>query len=131
MPGQPRIASPFESIENLSKKAAQPVMQAAADVGRDVAESFGFGQTLDENSQTQIKAKDSTNLQRTRQNLVRINQEMAESRKKREQKWAEQIKKNEQTKQIKQVEQQKKESVLQKMIKSRTGTKEAMQRASG
>ncbi len=134
MPSQPRAVSPFESLENLTKKAAQPVKQAATDVARDISESFGFGKVVEQvtpQKKSQIKTGDAAHLQQVRQNLARINQEIAEVRKKREQKWAEQNKQGEQTKQIKQVEQQKKESVLQKMIKSRTGTKEAMQRVSG
>ena len=140
MPNQPRAASPFESLENLTKKAAQPVKQAAADVAGDVAESLGFGRGLEQGQpapqvtpqkKTQINTGDAARLQQTRQDLARINQEMAEARKKREQKWVGQIKQSEQIKQFKQIEKKREDSVLQKMIKSRTGTKEAMQRASG
>lgn len=129
MPSQPGITNTFESIENLSKKAAQPVRQAAADVARDVAESFG--QPIPESQKQQIKQDDKTRISRIQQNIALINQQMTEARKKREQKWAEQNKQKEQNKQIKQIEKKKEDSVLQKMIKSRTGTKEAMQRASG
>lgn len=129
MPNQPRAANPFENLENLTKKAAQPVRQAVTDVAVDVGESFGFGRTVEEKSQ--IKTGDAAHLNQIRQNLARINQEIVEARQKREQKQAQQIKQSERTKQIKQIEKKREDSVLQKMIKSRMGTKEAMQRASG
>lgn len=140
MPTPTRTASPFESLEKLSKKAAQPVKQAAADVAGDVAESLGFGPAVEQGQptvqvssqkKTQIKTGDAAGLQRIRQNLARINQEMAEARKKREQKNLP-VQPEEQQKKVKKfVEKQQKETVLQKLLKSRSGTKEAMPRAGG
>ena len=140
MPTPARTISPWESLEKLSKKAAQPVKQAAADVAGDVAENLGFGRDLEQGQPTpqvtpqkksRIQTGDAAGLQRIRQNLARINQEIAEVRKRREQK-VDQKQQEQQQKQVKKFEEkQQKETVLQKLLKSRSGTKEAMPRASG
>ena len=143
MPNQPRTITPFESLENLTKKAAQPVKQVVSDVISDVVESLGGSpvsasgsvpvqkSNVTEIDTGKISANERKKLGQIRQNLVRINLEMAEARKKREQKWVEQNKQQEQVKQVKKVEEKKKESVLAKMLKSREGTKESMARAPG
>src|SRR3989344_7221124 len=131
----PRGVNPvsFESLENLTKKAAQPVKQVAADVMGDVVESLGFGPAVERaqsisrvtpQKKAQIQTGDAAKLQQIRQNLTHINQEIAEVRKKREQKQVEQTKQSEQTKQIKKIEKKREDSVLAKMLKSREGTKE-------
>lgn len=138
-----------ESFERLGKKAAQPVKQMATDVARDVSESLGFSpsnsdsatlehavptKTISSKALGQIKTGDAARLQQIRQNLARINQDIVEARKKREQKYQErtqQAEQKQQQQQVKKVEEVKKESVLQKLIKSRKGTKESMARASG
>lgn len=129
MPTPARTTSPFETIEKLTKKATQPVSRAAADVAGDVAESLGFGRTVEEKSQ--IKTGEAAKLNQIRQNLARINQEIDEARKKREHpsKPDQALPAKEQMKKFE--EKQQKESVLQKLLKSRSGTKEAMPRASG
>lgn len=130
MPTPTRTASPFESLEKLTKKAAQPVGQLARDLAGDVAESFG--QQIPDSQKQQISQVGKAKVAQIRQNIALINQQMAEARKKREQKWQEQNKQKPPF-----VPQQRdfggarKESVLARLIKSRQGTKEGMQRASG
>ncbi len=127
MPTQPRTANTFESIEKLTHQVAQPAGELVKEVAGDVKESMGLGV---EKSQ-QIKQSDKAKISQIKQNIAVINQQMAQERKKREQKWQEQTKQQEQVKQVKKVAEKKKESVLQRLIKSREGTKEGMPRASG
>ncbi|MDO8488197.1 MAG: hypothetical protein Q7S31_02685 [bacterium] len=132
MPTVPRIINPIESIK-----------QTAADVAGDVAESMGLPRSTEEPQieqgqktvpaakQKQIKNRDNSKLAQTRQNLARINQEIVEARRKRLQTETQTEQVQQQAVQVKENEKMKKESVLSKLLKSRKGTKEAMQRSGG
>lgn len=113
----------FESIENLGKKAGQVVKQTTAVVGQDIAEQFGLREIPKEEKQ-EIKKQDKSN-------LAVINQQIAEIRKKREQKQVEVKQEKKLEAQKKFFEQKKKESLLFKIIKSQKGTKEGVQRVGG
>ena len=89
-------------------------------------------QPMPQGQRKNMARDDAQKMQQVRQNLVKINQEIVQARKSREhppvapEAQLERARRNEKI-----VEQKKKESVLQKLIKSRQGSKEAMQRASG
>ena len=74
---------------------------------------------------------DVRKMQQVRQNLVKINQEIVQARRSREQQYQQKDRVKQQVEERQVFEKKKKESVLQKLIKSRQGSKEAMQRASG
>ena len=123
----PTLTPSFESIERLGKKAAQTVSQ-------DIKESLlGDIKTLTPEQKQKVFAdeqKQQRRLQTMRQNIQVISQQMAEIRKKRRQQGEQKAQVEQKTMPISQ-EKQKKESVLAKLLKSREGTKEGMQRASG
>lgn len=129
----------LEKLERGVKSVVNPVKQVASDMFTDALKSLtgNYGQQVEQNQppvQTQQVAQDEAKkLQETRANLAQINREVAQARQKREQKQQQvvqvQQEKTEEKKKV--VEQQKKESVLSKIIKSRQGSKESMQRASG
>ena len=133
-------SSPFEKLETLGKTAAKPVKRAVGDAFTDALQSLtgNYPQDVEKNQpmpqgqQKNMARDDAQKMQQVRQNLAKINQEIVQARKSREhppvapEAQLERARRNEKV-----VEQKKKESVLQKLIKSRQGSKEAMQRASG
>ncbi len=131
----PVVKDSFESIERLGKKAAQIGSQVTSEVTQDVKESiFGDIKSLTAEEEQRVIVQEQAKqkrVQQMRQNVQILNQQIEEIRKKRQQK-EEQKKQVEQHQQGRKYEQkQKKESVLQKLLKSREGTKEGMPRASG
>lgn len=129
----------FENIERLAHKAAQPVKQLAADVSGDIKESMGLAsakqtdnaaveklQSIPTKQKQQIKQADKSKISQIQQNIALINQQMMEVRKKREQKQDQDKKQEQRQGAVKQVEKQKKESMWQKIVKSRKGTKEGL-----
>lgn len=131
--------SSFEKLETLGKMAAKPVKRAVGDAFTDALQSLtgNYLQDVEKNQpmpqgqQKNMARDDAQKMQQVRQNLARINQEIVQARKKREQQGQEKDKVKQQVEEKKVFEKKKKESVLQKLIKSRQGSKEAMQRASG
>ena len=129
----------MEKVEKGVQAVAKPVKQGAADLFKDALQSLtgNYGQQVEQGQapvQTQqVKQDEAKKLQETRARLVQINREIEEIRKKREQsQQAKQAPQAEQAKlEKKVVEKKKKESVLAKIVKSRQGSKESMQRASG
>lgn len=129
----------MEKVEKGIKAVIKPVKKGAADMFKDALQSLtgNYSQQVEQGQspvQTQqVKQDEAKKLQETRSRLAQINREIEEIRKKRDgqNKPSEQIKQIKQTEQKKVVEKQKKESVLAKLIKSRQGSKESMQRASG
>ena len=120
-----------EGMERLEKgvaAAAKPVGKTAEDMFKDALQSL-TGNYKDKQA---LQAEEAKKIQEARVRLAQINKEIVEARKKREHLPAApeaQLLRAGQEKKV--VEKQKKESVLAKMIKSRQGSKEAMQRASG
>jgi|SRR3989339_1969100 len=120
-----------EGMERLEKgvaAAAKPVVKTAEDMFKDALQSL-TGNYKDKQA---LQAEEAKKIQEARVRLAQINKEIVEARKKREHLPAApeaQLLRAGQEKKV--VEKQKKESVLAKMIKSRQGSKEAMQRASG
>lgn len=130
----------METIEGIAKAAGHAAKQGAADVARDVGQSLGGGtnedltqgaKTLPAQQKSQIKADDTQKAQAIRQNIARMNQEILELKKQKDNKADRDQQKQVQEKQVKRMDEQKKESMLAKLIKSRKGTKEGVNRMSG
>ncbi|KKU02620.1 MAG: G5 domain protein [Candidatus Amesbacteria bacterium GW2011_GWA1_46_35] len=118
----------MERLEKGVAAAAKPVVKTAEDMFKDALQSL-TGNYKDKQA---LQAEEAKKIQEARVRLAQINKEIVEARKKREHLPAApeaQLLRAGQEKKV--VEKQKKESVLAKMIKSRQGSKEAMQRASG
>ena len=131
--------SPFEKLETLGKMAAKPVKRAVGDAFTDALASLtgNYPQDVEKNKpmpqglQKNMAQDDAQKIQQVRQNLAKINQDIIMARKKGEQQYQQKNQVKQQVEEKKGFEKKKKESVLQKLIKSRQGSKEAMQRASG
>lgn len=127
----------MERLEKGAVAAARPVAKTAQEMFKDAVQSLTGSydqqnQPSQRNQQDQqIKQDEARRLQETRARLVQINREIEEIRKKRDHPPTAPTAQFERAKEKKVVEKQKKESVLAKLIKSRQGSKEAMQRASG
>lgn len=127
----------MERLEKGVAAAAKPVVKTADEMFKDAVQSLtgNYGKPLEQGEQQgdHIKQEETKRLQEARIRLVQINKEIVEARKKRERsQQASQAPQAEQAKQEKKVEEKrKKESAIAKMIQSRQGSKEAMQRASG
>ena len=132
-------SGPFEKLETLGKMAAKPVKRAVGDAFTDALQSLtgNYLQDVEKNQpmpqgqQKNMARDDAQKMQQVRQNLAKINQEIVQARKSREQQYQQKDQVKQQVEEKKVFEKKKKESVLQKLIKSRQGSKEAMQRASG
>ena len=132
-------SSPFEKLETLGKTAAKPVKRAVGDAFTDALQSLtgNYPQDVEKNQpmpqgqQKNMARDDAQKMQQVRQNLVKINQEIVQARRSREQQYQQKDRVKQQVEERQVFEKKKKESVLQKLIKSRQGSKEAMQRASG
>ena len=132
-------SSPFEKLETLGKKALKPVKRAVDDAFTDALQSLtgNYPQDVEKNQpmpqgqQKNMARDDVRKMQQVRQNLVKINQEIVQARRSREQQYQQKDRVKQQVEERQVFEKKKKESVLQKLIKSRQGSKEAMQRASG
>ena len=128
-----------QGLEKLEKGVAavvKPVAKTAQEMFTDAVQSLtgSHEKPIEQNEQTkQIEQNEAKRLQEARARLTQINKEIVEARKKREERESKRVEEPEKKKQEqkKVVEQKKKESVLAKMIRSRQGSKEAMQRASG
>ncbi len=117
----------MERLEKGMAAVAKPVVKTAEDMFKDALQSLtgDYGKPIE-----QIEQSETKKLQEARARLAQINKEIVEARKKREQApQAEQ--KPSFVPQQRDFGRARKESVLAKMIKSRQGSKEAMQRASG
>lgn len=116
-------------VSGVKKQAAKVV----GDVKRDVVESF-VPKTEEEKQEAQ-KKHETVQKQVAgvdRQKLAQIEAEIKRIREEREKRYQEANKKTEQVKQQKDwQEQKKKDTALEKQIKSKKGTKEGMARASG
>jgi len=132
-------SSPFEKLETLGKTAAKPVKRAVGDAFTDALQSLtgNYPQDVEKNQpmpqgqQKNMARDDAQKMQQVRQNLAKINQEIVQARRSREQQYQQKDRVKQQVEERQVFEKKKKESVLQKLIKSRQGSKEAMQRASG
>lgn len=128
----------MEKLEKGAQAVTKPVVKTGQEAFKDALQSLtgNYGKPIEEKKQVeQIEQSKNKKLQEIRARLAQINKEIMEARKKREKRQEHQENQENQEKQEKQekrsVDKRKKESVLQKMIKSRQGSKEAMQRASG
>lgn len=121
------IKNSFETIEGIAKAVGNDAKQSIT--GQYPSDTPP--QVLPDQQKKVIKTDDSQKMQTIRQNLAKINQQIVEARKKREQKVVQEEHKQVQEKQEKQFETKKKESVLMKLIKSNKGTKEGLPKASG
>ncbi|MEK7154933.1 MAG: hypothetical protein AAB697_02300 [Patescibacteria group bacterium] len=127
----------IEKIEKGVKAVVKPVKKGAVDMFKDALQSLtgNYGQQVEQGQPPvqvqQVKQDEAKKLQETRARLVQINREIMEVRKKRENPPAAPEAQPGRARQKKMVEKQKKESVLAKLVKSRQGSKESMQRASG
>ena len=121
----------FEQLKHVAK----PAKKAAADVVTGVITDVKQSATGEAGSDEKAKqAQQQQLLSATRQNLEQMNMAMKKAReeRKRRQEQAKQVTQTSQAKEEKKVfEGQKKETVLQKLLKTRAGTKEAMQRTGG
>ena len=132
-------SSPFEKLETLGKTALKSVKRAVDDAFTDALQSLtgNYPQDVEKNQpmpqgqQKNMARDDVRKMQQVRQNLVKINQEIVQARRSREQQYQQKDRVKQQVEERQVFEKKKKESVLQKLIKSRQGSKEAMQRASG
>lgn len=115
----------METIEGIGKAVANSAQKGASDIGSDVVEAItGNAKPLPQQQKQQINKQQA-------QNLARINQQIADIRKKKEETYKKVEEKKDEKQEEKKFEKKKKENFLMKMIKSRKGTKEGMQRASG
>lgn len=126
----------MEKIEKGVKAVAKPVKKGAADMFKDALQSltgsYDDKQAPQAEQATQaLKAEETKKIQETRARLAQINREIEEIRKKRDQIQQQEKQKEQKPPSLKLRRAREKESVLAKLIKSRQGSKEAMQRASG
>ncbi len=126
----------MEKLEKGAAAAVKPVAKTAQEMFTDALQSLTGNydkQAPQADQATQaLQAEEAKKIQEARARLAQINKEIIEARKKREERESRRVEEPEKKQeQRKVVEKQKKESVLAKMIKSRQGSKEAMQRASG
>lgn len=124
----------MEKVERMVGGVAKSVGKAASDVAGDVKGSLGLEklQSLPTEQQAVIKREDETRSRVIRQNIRLMDQEIEEIRRKRKQQEQQQVQVQARKKEEKKiVEKKKSDSVLARLIKSREGTKEGMQRASG
>lgn len=121
------IKNTFEGIEGIARSTVSQVKKLPMEMMRDAIASLG-GQvtTVTQADQTEIKTKDKRDLMVARQNLASIIVELKQMKRDKPQEVQMDVKE-----QKKVLEKKKKESVLMKLIKSKQGSKEAMQRASG
>jgi uncharacterized protein involved in exopolysaccharide biosynthesis len=128
----PIIKNSLETIEGVAKTVGGAAQKGMTDVGSDVVESItGNTKPLPNQQKQQIKQDDTQKQQVIRQNLVKLNEQIIQARKKREESYKQATQAKEEKKEEKKFEEKKKENFLMKLIKSRKGTKEGMQRASG
>jgi len=124
-----------EKLEKGVAAAAKPGVKTAEEMFKDAVQSLtgNYGKPIEQSGQPeQIKQDEAKRLQVARARLAQINKEIVEARKKREERESRRVEEPEKKQEQKKVvEKKEKESVLQRMIKSRQGSKEAMQRASG
>lgn len=129
------IKNSYETIEGIAKAAQSGLGDMAQDAKQSITGDTGTEtaapKTVSDPTKKQIKSDDQAKLQQMRQNLAQINQQIQEARKKREHKEVQEEQKKVQEKQFKKQETKKKESVLDKLIKSQQGSKEGVQRVSG
>lgn len=124
------ITGSLEGMERL-KKAVQPVGQVIAEAQEDVLESLGLKEVkpLSAEEKAELGRKERERTARIRQNVARMEQEIAAARKKEEQ-GREQKKQAQKRAELVRRE-KRKESPLERIIKSQMGTKEAIQRTGG
>lgn len=121
----------MERLEKGVAAAVKPVTKTAQEMFTDAVQSL-TGNYNDKQAPQADQAEEAKKIQEVRAKLAQINKEIVEARKKREHPPATPEAQPERAGQEKKVvEKQRKESVLAKMIRSRQGSKEAMQRASG
>jgi hypothetical protein len=125
----------FETIEGIARAAGSAAKQGIADVAKDASESItgnypsaSSGQVLPEQQKIQIKSTDDKKAVAVRQNIAQMNQKQQQFRQQKQQQQNQQVQKQAQVKQEKKFEVQKKESILSKILKSRKGTKEGVNR---
>lgn len=121
-----------EKMERMATVVAKPIKKAVSDVTRDVTDSFGLTdlpKQVPNDQKQQIKQDDQAKAAQIRQNIVKIDAQMTEIRKKREQQPVSEKEKNPPS--LKLRKDKEKDSALNKIIKSQKGTKEGMQRVSG
>lgn len=144
--------SNFEQIQQTARPVVKAVTKAAAAVAGDIKQQVGGEGVRDEAStkskpaQTKGDAakggasnavgddKQKALMQQTRQNLVRINEEIKKAREAREKKYQERMQTAKREKQEKQAESQEKkkdESVLARLMRGKQGSREAHQRTGG
>lgn len=128
----------MERLEKGVAAAVKPVAKTVQEMFTDALQSLtgDYRQASQAEQATQatqvLQAEEAKKIQMARARLAQINKEIVEARKKREHPPAAPEAQPGQAGQEKKVaEKQRKESVLAKMIRSRQGSKEAMQRASG
>jgi len=121
------VKNTFETIEGIAKGMGQDATQSLTGQYPSPKPQA----TLPTEQKTDIKTDEQKNLQIARQNIAKINQQIVEARKKRENRVVTEEKKQVQEKQEQKFEAKKKESVLMKLIKSQKGTKEGLPKASG
>lgn len=119
----PIKADPFETVENLGKKAGQTVQQAVTVIGGDIAEQLGLKEIPKEEKQEIKKAE--------KKKVDYLTAEIHRLRQKDNQKLAEVKQIEKQEKQQKAFEVKKKKSLLQQVIDRSKGTKEIARTAGG
>ncbi len=122
------IKNTFETIEGITKGVVNDAKQS---ITGQYPSDTPKPQPLPDQQKKAIKSDDSQQIQAVRQNLAKINQQIVEIRKKRENKVVQEERKEDQKKQEKQYQEKKKESLLSKIIKSQKGTKEGVNRVGG
>ncbi len=123
-----------EKMERMATVAAKPIKKVVSDVAQDVTDSFGLTdmpKQVPNDQKQQIKQDDRAKAAQIRQNIAKIDAQMAEIRKKRELESRRVEEHEKHTKKHEVVEKKKEDSALTKIIKSQKGTKEGMQRVSG
>jgi len=136
MPAANITKNTFEGIEQITKGGVKQVKKVVETMTTDVKDSFlGEAKPLSPEEKQQLVAQDEQERQKylstVRQNIQKIDEEILRIKKQREQKLSEQNRQQAQIKQRQQVEKKQEESVLAKLIRSKKGTREGIQRASG
>lgn len=123
----------MEKVERMVGGVAKGTGKVAADVVGDVKESLGLEtlQSLPTEQQTVIKREDEARSRVIRRNIKLMDREIDEIRRKRKQQEQQQAQVQTQRREQKKTEKKRGESVLEKLLKSREGTKEGIQRVSG
>ena len=125
------IQNSFEGVETIKRGVVGKVRKTVEVTAREALESLGLKEVkiMTDQEKAEIEKKDREKAVLTRQNLARINWEIAESGKKKERKQEQKAQTQKREEVVKQ--ERKKESPLMKIIASQQGSKEAMQRAGG